>query len=105
MGLVASILSLALLAFCRPQGLQRPIVFWRIASPVAAVAFFVILFAPIGLIDRFQRIASLQGFAHDAHLARWTATGKLIAARPLFGSGLGAYRTAIQPYNTAERHR
>ena len=105
MGLAASILSLALLAVGWRHGLRRRIGFWRVAVPVAAVATFVILFAPVGLIDRFGRISSLQGFAHDAHLARWKATGKLIAARPLFGSGLGTYRTAFQPYNEAEPHR
>ncbi len=103
MGLAASILSLALLIFCRRQG--APGVSWRIAAPVAATALFVILFAPVGLIDRFGRISSLPGFAHDAHLARWAATTKLIEAHPLFGSGLGAYQTAFQPYNTAERYK
>jgi O-antigen ligase len=71
----------------------------------AIMLLAVLLLAPSGLGERFQRISSFDGFQHDAHLARWQDTLRLIAARPLFGSGAGTYPVAFAPYNTSTTAR
>jgi len=98
-GLVASALAMLAMVLIRTRK-------FKMAAAAAAVLIVAgLLLAPSGLGERFQRISTYRGFRSDAHLARWQDTLKLIAARPLFGSGAGTYPVAFAPYNTSTEPR
>lgn len=95
MGLAAAALAVVAMVLIFTRRLR-----WTLAAAGAVIAI-TLLWAPSGLGARFERIMSYQGFRKDAQLVHWQDTLKLIAARPVFGSGAGAYRVAFAPYNTS----
>jgi len=95
MGLFASIVAISAMVLARTR---RPVLSGAAAIGLIALTFLV---APSGLHERFLRISSYKGFRNDAHLQRWRDTLRLIAERPLFGSGAGTYEIAFAPHNTS----
>ncbi|PYT07785.1 MAG: hypothetical protein DMF60_06375, partial [Acidobacteria bacterium] len=100
MGLFASIVAISAMVLARTR---RPVVSCAAAIGLIALTFLV---APSGLRERFLRISSYKGFRDDAHLLLWRDTLRLIAERPVFGSGAGTYEIAFASHNmsTLPRH-
>ena len=95
MGLVASAAGVTAMVFFRTRRLVMAV------AATAALTAVTLLFAPAGLGERFARLSTFNGFHNDAHLARWRDTLRLIAARPVFGSGAGAFSIAFAPYDSS----
>ncbi len=106
MGFVAALGSLALvglLPLLRPIAKRRKS--WA-AIPAISVALVVgvsvlgFVFLPSNrLVNRFAEIASTEEITAEGRLELWSDTLELIGAYPLFGCGLGAYESAMLPYN------
>jgi O-antigen ligase len=95
MGLLASVAAVTAMVMFRTRKL------FQTAAATAALTGVILLFAPTGLGERFARIYTYEGFRNDAHLVRWHDTLRLIAERPVFGSGAGSFPIAFAPYDTS----
>jgi hypothetical protein len=94
-GMAASALAILAMVVIRTKRFKMA------GATALALIVATLLFAPIGLSERFERISTYQGFRDDAQLVRWRDTLRLIAARPVLGSGAGAYRQAFAAFNTS----
>jgi len=96
MGLVAGVVSLlamgALVLAAALPGRKRW--FMLLAWGVAVVLAFAFL-SPVQLILRFSEVSS------EGRLDVWKDTLHLIAAFPLFGTGLGGYESAFEKFKTS----
>ena len=78
---------------------------FKITGAVALVLILTgLVLAPSGLGERFDRVSTLAGFSHDAHIQRWRDTVRMIEARPFLGSGAGTYPVAFAFYNSSSGH-
>ena len=76
---------------------------WRGRAPLGAVAVLVvlafILLPTDALIGRFGQLAA-EEIPADTRVEVWRETTRLIAAYPLFGCGLGGYKSGFERYQT-----
>lgn len=102
MGVVAGLGGLfamgALAAITRLRTWKR----WLAVGGIAALLLFVFVFiAPESLVGRFGGLVAEGQPAGEGRWPIWIDTLHLIAAYPLFGSGLGTYETAFLKYQTS----
>ena len=93
---------LALGAWERGPNERRPL--WRTIWPVTVVAaglLWMVVFLPTDeLIQRFASFAQTEDVTEDTRAEIYRETGRLIAAYPVLGAGLGSYETAFMRYKT-----
>ncbi len=108
MGLIACILSLALMASIlalRRQHLWAPRAgAGVIVALVALTATLVLWVGPDSVIARFADLPQQEGPRAEAggRLAIWKDTLRLIGARPIFGVGLGGFEAAYTKVQTVD---
>ncbi len=74
---------------------------WPAGGVLVGLAWMLVFLPTDELIGRFAELAQTEDVSQDTRAQIWRDTGKLVAAYPVFGAGLGSYEVALLKYKTA----